>query len=366
MRILIIQDYLRCGGTERQSVSFSRIFQAAGNEVCLLTLRPGGALADELPDAVSHRSLQPLDTGLNWFAPGLFRAIRKERPDVVLCMGRTANSYGGFIQRRFPNISVIGTLRTGKALPTLNLWSFRLMTGVLTNSEWWRSRLIEVGLDSSKIGVVKNGLSHIWDGNGRSTARENMRENLDVKSSTVVFLNVAGFRRGKRQALLIDLFSSLDPQWDWELWLVGDGENWSRCQRMADRLGGRRRVRLIGHLANPYACYAAADVAVSASVEDSLPNFLVEAQTLELPVIAMDFRGVGEGMRHGETGFLVGVDDRAEFLEAVHELYRRPQLRRQMGLQAQAFAAENCARERQALKTLEALQSFHSSRPFEG
>ncbi len=50
MRIVVIQDYLRCGGTERQSVHLTRYFRAEGYEVGLLAFRPGGALEGEVPD----------------------------------------------------------------------------------------------------------------------------------------------------------------------------------------------------------------------------------------------------------------------------------------------------------------------------
>ncbi len=360
MRIAIVQDYLRCGGTERQSIHLARLFRAEGNEVGLLAFRPGGALEGEVPEDVVHRALQARDTGLNWLAPGLFRAIRELAPSVVLCMGRMANSYAGLIQLRFPDIAVVGTVRTGKALPILNLWSFQLVSGVLTNTTWWRDELIRRGLDPAKIAVVQNGLAHAWNGKRRAAARAEMRRRFEVSASTVVFLNVADFRLGKRQALLIDLFSALDPAWDWQLWLVGDGRQWRRCGRLAEQLIGSGRVRFVGHRADPYACYAGADVAVSVSVEDSLPNFLVEAQTLGLPVIAADFRGVGEGMQDGKTGYLIGAQDRNGFLEAIRELYGRPEIRRRMGRQAQRFAAEHCASERQAAHALELLHGFHA------
>ncbi len=360
MRIAIVQDYLRCGGTERQTIHLARLFQAEGNEVGLLAFRPGGALEGQVPEDLVHRALQARDTGLNWLAPGLFRAIRELAPDVVMCMGRMANSYAGLIQLRFPDIAVVGTVRTGKALPILNLWSFQLVSGVLTNTTWWRDELIRRGLDPAKIAVVQNGLAHAWNGKRRAAARAEMRRRFEVPASTVVFLNVADFRRGKRQALLIDLFSALDPAWDWQLWLAGDGREWRRCGWLAEQLIDSGRVRLIGHRADPYECYAGADVAVSASLEDSLPNFLVEAQTLGLPVIAADIRGVGEGMRDGKTGYLIGAQDRDGFLEAIRELYRRPEIRRRMGRQARRFAAEHYASERQAARTLELLHGFHA------
>ena len=360
MRIAIIQDYLRCGGTERQTIHLARLFRAEGNEVGLLAFRPGGALEGEVPEDVVHRALQARDTGLNWLAPGLFRAIRELAPDVVLCMGRMANSYAGLIQLRFPDIAVVGTVRTGKALPILNLWSFQLVSGVLTNTTWWRDELIRRGLDPAKIAVVQNGLAHAWNGRRRVAARAEMRRRFEVPASTVVFLNVADFRRGKRQAHLIELFSSLHPSWDWQLWLVGDGQQWRHCSRLAGNLIEAGRVRLVGYQADPYACYAASDVAVSVSLEDSLPNFLVEAQTLGLPVVATDYRGVAEGMRDGETGYLVSAGDRAGFLEAVGALYRLPELRRRLGWRAQRFAAEYCGSTRQAQRALEVLHDFHA------
>ena len=367
MRILIIQDYLRCGGTERQSVYLSRFLADEGNEVGLLTFRPGGALEGEVPVDVVRWALQPRDMGLDWFAPGLFRAVRKQQPDVVLCMGRMANCYAGLIQLRFPDLTVVATVRTGKRLLALHLWSLRQVSGVLTNTAWWRTQLIERGVSPEKIVTVPNGLTFAWEGKKPAAARAIERQKLGVRPSTVVFVNVAGFRPGKRQALLIELFATLDPAWDWELWLVGDGKEWRRCARMADRPIDGGRVRLLGHRANPYACYAAADVAVSVSVEDALPNFLVEAQSLGIPAIAMDFRGVGEGMLDGETGFLIGTDDREGFLEAVQELYRRPQLRHRMGRRARVFAEKNFTSALQAAKTLEALQAFYANarRPIE-
>ena len=44
MKILIVQDYLRSGGTERQSVFMATMFAQAGHEGTLLTFRPRGIL----------------------------------------------------------------------------------------------------------------------------------------------------------------------------------------------------------------------------------------------------------------------------------------------------------------------------------
>ena len=359
MKILIIQDYLRCGGTERQSVHLAHQLRTLRNEVSLLTFRPGGRLATDLArTGVEHTSLQAFDTGLNFFAPWLSRTIRETRPDVVLCMGRMANCYAGFIQIRFPEVAVIGTVRTGKALPALNLWSLRRVSGVLTNAEWWHTRLVHQGLDPHKIAVVPNGLTFDWSGVDPASLRSEFRGELGISPSTVVLLNVAGFRIGKRQAHLIELFSTLDLNWDSELWFIGDGTRRKHCHRIVDRLK-LRRVRMFGHSAAPLPWYAAADIAVSASVEDSSPNFLVEAQTMGLPVVATDYRGVGETIIAGETGFLIAPHDREGFRAALSDLYHRPELRQNMGHRAASFAADRFSGEAQAVKLLEALRTFY-------
>ena len=108
----------------------------------LLTFRPGGALAGEL-SGVSHNSLLPLDLRLDWFAPGLLRAVSAAAPDVVLCMGRMANCYAGFIQQRHPHLAVIGTMRTGKSLPFLFRRSLRRVRHVVANSHAARQALID-------------------------------------------------------------------------------------------------------------------------------------------------------------------------------------------------------------------------------
>jgi len=85
MKIVILQDRLRAGGTERQAVFLARSFVAAGRETTVVTFRPGGALVQDLAAAgVRHLSLQPVDFRLDWLAPGLCAKVNAVGPDVVL------------------------------------------------------------------------------------------------------------------------------------------------------------------------------------------------------------------------------------------------------------------------------------------
>lgn len=163
MKILIVQDFLRSGGTERQSLRLAGAFAAGGHPTLLLTFRPGGALdrAGPLPadPLLQRRSLQRIDLGLDWFAPGLAAAASRFAPDAALCMGRMADCYGARLQAALPDSAVVCTFRTGKPLP----WMFRRSLGrvrhVVANSREARDALVSRhGLPADRVSVIYNSL----------------------------------------------------------------------------------------------------------------------------------------------------------------------------------------------------------------
>jgi len=360
--LVILQDYLRVGGTERQTLHLARHAAGLGHSVTLILFRPGGPLAGEVADApYAVRVLQRRDTRVCLYAPGLARALDVARPEAVLCMGRTANCYAGWIQERRPQVAVVGTIRTGKVLFPWHVWSLSAVRGVLVNSRWWKRRLREWGLPAERVHVVHNALL----GGGLPGAvagdRESLRTRAKVGENTVVLLQVASFRRGKRHAELLRLLAPLAARKDlpdWRLWLVGSGSERERCERLVLEWGLEERVRFWGYQENPHPFYRVADLAVSASVEDSLPNFLIEAQSVGMPVVAVDYRGVREACEPGVSGEVVPRHAPERFREVLVELMGAPERRTAMGERARAFALERFSPDRQGDVVLDFLEQL--------
>lgn len=317
MKILLVQDYLRSGGTERQTVLLANEFAHAGHTAHVLTFRPGGQLASTLTPAVPRRALQPLDLHLDWFAPGLVRAARAVAPDVILCLGRMANCYAGRLQRAFPRTAVVGTLRTGKKLPWLFRRSLPRVRYVVANSRDARDRVLrEAPVARDRVGVIYNSL--VFPSAPAATAllaetRRTTRARHGAGERTAVFLNVAMFRPEKNQRELVEILAGLPTDVDWQLWLAGEGPARFACERLVQARGLAARVKFLGWHADPSPLYAAADVAVHASTSESLSNFLIEAQAHGLPAVACAAQGIRECFVPGDTGVALAPGDRQGF-----------------------------------------------------
>src|SRR5688500_8173071 len=213
MKIIIVQDYLRSGGTERQSVLLANAFSAAGHDTSLLTFRPGGPLQQTLSSAVPHIVLQKGDTGLDWLAPRLTCTAQKRHPDIILCMGRMANCYAGRLQERCAPANVMMTMRTGKPLPWLFRRSLQRVRHVVANSNEARLALTHDQPDlSQKITVIHNSLVFPPDSAGERNGDRRTRHG--ATANTVVLLCVAMFRPEKNQRELIETAAELPRDLD--------------------------------------------------------------------------------------------------------------------------------------------------------
>ncbi len=337
MKILVVQDRLRSGGTERQSVLLANAFAAAGHATTLLTFRPGGALARTVSPAVSRKILQPFDTTLDWFAPGLRAFVRRTAPDVVLCMGRMANCHAGFLPARH----VVATLRTGKPLPWLFRRSLRRVRAIVANSHDARVVLIRNHVvPPEKIAVIHNSLVFpAISADSAATSRAALREQHHAGPSTLVLLCVAMFRPEKNQRELIEIAAGLPAHLDWQLWLAGDGPTRVECEHLVASRHLGERVKFPGFVNDPSTLYAAADTAVHASVSESLSNFFIEAQTHGLPCVAYDAQGIAETFVPDHTGWVIARDDRPAFRAALERLAASPAAERATrSAEARAFA----------------------------
>lgn len=102
------------------------------------------------------------------------------------------------------------------------------------------------------------------------------------------------------------------------LLIVGEGEERSKLQALADELGVADTVLMPGFDLNPYRAMRSADALCLSSRYEGMPSVLVEALLLGCPVIATDcVEGVRAVLEHGAHGALVPPSDPEALAEAL-------------------------------------------------
>ena len=162
-------------------------------------------------------------------------------------------------------------------------------------------------------------------------------------SALPLILSVGRLRAKKGLGTLIDACAALRQRGQaFVCEIVGYGEEQARLEAQIERLGLGDCVRLPGKLAREQviARYARAAVYVQPSRiaadgdRDGIPNVLLEAMAMGLPVVASNVSGIPELVDHGHNGLLVEPDQPEALADAIVQLLAQPQLCADLGGQA--------------------------------
>jgi len=130
--------------------------------------------------------------------------------------------------------------------------------------------------------------------------------------------------------------------------IIGDGPLRAELDDLIVRLGLSGRVSLLGPLPHPdvidryrtshlfvLPCIVAAD-----GDRDGIPNAILEAMAMALPVISTPISGIPEVVRDGETGFLVPPGDVGALADTVQRVLKDPELRARVAAAGRRLVTE--------------------------
>ena len=116
--------------------------------------------------------------------------------------------------------------------------------------------------------------------------------------------------------------------------LVGegrDGVTLEQLQHLATELGIAERVYFPGYRAHLLPVYGSFDLFVLSSRREGLPNSILEAMAVGLPVVTTDVAGTSELVLDGQTGYVVPQGDVDRLAHAMVTLVANKQLQQSMG-----------------------------------
>ena len=121
--------------------------------------------------------------------------------------------------------------------------------------------------------------------------------------------------------------------------IAGEGFERPRLEALIGELGLADRVTLAGKVADVRPLVASARGLILASDREGLPRAIMEALSLEVPVIASDARGNGE-LVGSDSGFIFHVGDVNALAGHMDWLIEHPTEAQAMGVRARARMVE--------------------------
>ena len=155
----------------------------------------------------------------------------------------------------------------------------------------------------------------------------------------------------KNQKMLIDAFSAIMKKFpEYQLVIYGEGNYREELESYVKALKLEERVFMPGSVTDLYDKMKSAELFVLSSDYEGMPNALIEAMCMGLPVISTKVSGATDLINHGKNGLLTEVGDKKEMENAMEQMLSDENLREQMAIEAVQLA--------EMLRTDEILQQW--------
>lgn len=318
--ILQVIPRLDTGGAERSAIDVAAALARAG--FTALVASEGGRMVAELERAGGEWIFAPLDTK----APHrlLANALRLRdlivRRNVKLIHARSrAPAWSSLWAARRARIPLVTTWHGAYGgTPAIKRFYNSVMArgdAVIANSQWTADHIrTQYGLAPKRLAVIPRGIDFArFDPAQVSPERvHTLRAAWGARDGEFVVLLPGRLTRWKGQHVLIAAMAEIVRSGSASVRAVLAGDAQGRdayvgeLKRLIAGSGLEDRVVIAGHVADMAAAYLAADVVVSASIEEeAFGRTTAEASAMARPVIATDHGGARETVLAGESGFLV-------------------------------------------------------------
>lgn len=283
------------GGAEKLMVDLLPLLNSDGCECDLLTF--DGA---ETPfrSALEAAGVKIFDFGRNASAyslKNLFRLIALMRNYDIVHTHNTAPQLFAAIGSLFCSVVLCTTehstsnrRRDWRCYAPVDRWMYSRYKAVISISDKTEEKLLEhIPNLPAKHEIVYNGIP--VDVYANALPSEEIELNFP---DTIKIFMVAGFRYQKDQPTVIKALRHL-PQ-KFHLFLVGDGVERQKCEKLTAELNLTDRVHFLGHRSDVPALLKTADVCVISSHWEGFGLAAVEGMAAGVPVVASDIPGVAE------------------------------------------------------------------------
>ncbi|CBW25289.1 putative glycosyl transferase [Halobacteriovorax marinus SJ] len=203
-------------------------------------------------------------------------------------------------------------------------------TKFITGSRYAGKELVKVlELQTEQYSTINNGISH----RPLSESREEVLERLGIPTTRVIVGIVANLEKRKGHKYLLLAFAEIIKKVENAFLIIeGDGEELNNIQKDIENLNLKNFTLLIKREERIFNLINAFDVLVLPSIyNEDFPNIIIEAMSLEKPVVATRIAGIPEQIDQDKTGLIVKPKDVEELTSSLSSLIYDREMREKMG-----------------------------------
>lgn len=261
--------------------------------------------------------------------------LRPFQPDIIHGWHLFASPYAGLAAKVLKSTSLAGfrgSIRVFNHFRHIGILSIRLTNGLLVNSETTAQRLRDdFPVKSGRIFTVQNAvLDEFLD---RSEARARLAKEFNLNPQKTWIGSMGRLDPKKRFDLLLQAVSQM-PDESFQCLLIGDGPEMPKLAAQAVALELKDRVFFAGEIPNAAMLLKGLDIFAFTSLDEGLPNVIMEAGAAGLPILTWDLPFYRELLTNHRNALLVPPEDIPAFNSAMLSLLHAPSSRKELGLKA--------------------------------
>jgi glycosyltransferase involved in cell wall biosynthesis len=222
----------------------------------------------------------------------------------------------------------------GEIYRRLDLMLMKHFDHLIAVSQATKAEMVAAGVPSSQISVIHNGIdTEEW---ARSQVTGHLRQQLGVEQAFPIIGYVGRIMPEKDLHTWLKAAARVAKQYPQARFiLVGEGSDGSTqrdLQRLAKELGIAEMTLFPGYREKLLAIYASFDIFMMTSRREGLPNSILEAMAMGLPVITTDVAGAKELVADNVTGFVHPQGDVEGLAQSLLRCINNRDLRLRMGI----------------------------------
>jgi glycosyltransferase involved in cell wall biosynthesis len=334
MHIVHTEASLGWGGQEIRILTEARGMAARGHRVTLLappeaTIHANAAKygVEAVPMDIARKGPRNLFALKSWFAG--------HRPDVVNTHSST-DSWLAALGCKAPIVRTRHISAPVGANPW-NRWLYgKAARRVVTTGESLRRDLI------ARLQLPEDHVVSVPTGIDLERFAKTTPANLGIPQGAFVFGIVATLRSWKGHQYLLDAFATLPG--DVHLVIAGDGP---QRPALEPQVREKANIHLLGQREDIPEILSAMDCFVLPSyANEGVPQAILQAMAMELPVISTRIGAIDEVVVEGETGLFVPAKDAAALAAAMMKMKNSKEMRAQFGKAARQIAERRFSMDR--------------------